>query len=117
VDAVRSESAERFKSVGMQFVGSFANVMSGFYKMGNFIGKIPRIQLFCEPCLFFAVEHVEARLATPRRLGEYWARPAMERVMQRLLKASNGRIIRQFIVVGVKRGQSAASIKHKRLRT
>lgn len=55
MDAVRSESAERFKSVDMQFAGSFASVMIDFYKLGDFIGKILHIQLFCEPCLVFAV--------------------------------------------------------------
>lgn len=55
MDAVKNESAERFKMVDIQFAGSFAGKMSGFYNAGDFIGKILYIQLFCEPCLFFAV--------------------------------------------------------------
>lgn len=62
--------------VDMQFAGSFASRMSGFYNVGDFIGKILRIQLFCEPCLFFAAVrgwHIEVRLAVFRCLGGRWS--------------------------------------------
>lgn len=57
--------------------------------------------------LSFAVWHIEVRLAALRCLGGngVWL------VIQRLLKASNGRIIRQFIAVGIKRGPISREYK------